>query len=369
MLPLSNRRAVATNHYGVRETELQCLSITNLPLVSTVILVKGISVCLPQYTFVTLTRSKNGKLKLRMIYASHSILTLQGVFMTKLLAHALLYLFMFAFFSTAMANAAPVFKITKDGDTIFIGGTFHLLTQSDYPLPEAFEKAYLQADEIYFETDINELDSPAFQRKFFDIILYKDGETLQSDLDKATYTRLVEYVKSRQLDPMQFNVLNPTGVMLTITIMEYQARGFVAQGVDKYYFERALEDNKTIGWFETPDEQLAVMDGFDNDDPNSLINYTLDEIKNIDETITGLHNSWRSGDMDTLVKLGIDSFEDYPGIYDLVLVDRNNSWMQKIEAMFGDKGTEFVLVGALHLPGKDGVLTQLEKKGYIVKQL
>ncbi|MFT6268721.1 MAG: hypothetical protein ACJAVV_001536 [Alphaproteobacteria bacterium] len=289
--------------------------------------------------------------------------------MKKLLSHALVYLFMFALFSVATVNAAPVFKITKDGETIYIGGTFHLLTESDYPLPEAFEKAYAQADEIYFETDINELDTPDFQRKFFDVILYKDGKTLQSGLDAVTYARLVAYAKSRQLDPMQLNVLNPTGIMLTITIMEYQARGFVAEGVDKFYFERAQEDNKTIGWFETPDEQLAVIDGFDNDDPNSLINYTLDEINNIDGIVKGLHNSWRNGDMDGLVKLGIDSFADYPDIYELVLVDRNNSWMQKIEAMFGDKGTEFVLVGALHLPGKDGVLTQLEKKGYTVEQL
>lgn len=272
-------------------------------------------------------------------------------------------------FMSASVVAAPVFKVTKDQDTVYIGGTFHLLTEKDYPLPDAFDRAYQLADELYFETDMQEIETPEFQQKSLKVILYQNGQTLKSALTEATYARFVEYAKSRQIDPMQLNALNPTGVMLTITIMEYQARGFVAEGVDKHYFQRAGKDNKIIDWFESPDEQLAILDGFDNEDPNGLINYTLDEIKNIDEVITSLHKSWRDGDMETLTALGIDSFEGYPEIYKSVLVDRNNNWLKKIESMFGDEGIELVLVGALHLPGADGVLTQLEKKGYKVEKL
>lgn len=272
-------------------------------------------------------------------------------------------------FTSISSLAAPVFKVTKGDDTVFIAGTFHLLTEKDYPLPEAFEQAYGQADEIYFETDMLAIESAEFQQKSLGAILYQDDSTLKGALNKATYARFVEYAKSRQLDPMQLNGLNPTGVMLTITIMEYQARGFVAEGVDKHFFKKATRDNKAIDWFETPDEQLAILGSFDDKDPNGLINYTLDEMENIDHVITRLHKSWREGDMNTLTQLGIDSFADYPDIYKAILVDRNNNWMQKIEAMFNDQGTELILVGALHLPGDDGVLTQLEKKGYLVERL
>jgi len=272
-------------------------------------------------------------------------------------------------FVSASASAAPVFKVTKGKETVYIGGTFHLLTEKDYPLPEAFNTAYSAADEVYFETNMKEIETPAFQQKSLKVIMYQDGKTLKSGLNEKTYARFVEYAKARNIPPMQLNPLNPTGVMLTITIMEYQARGFVAEGVDKHFFQKATVDNKTIAWFETPDEQLAILDSFDNEDPNGLINYTLDEIENIDDVIKTLHKSWRDGDMETLTKLGIDSFEGYPQVYKTVLVDRNNKWMKKIEAMFTDQGTEFVLVGALHLPGDDGVLTQLENKGYTVEKL
>ena len=52
-----------------------------------------------------------------------------------------------------------------------------------------------------------------------------------------------------------------------------------------------------------------------------------------------------------------------------LLVQRNNAWMQIIEPMFRDDDTEFVLVGAAHLVGEDGLLSQLQAKGYTITQL
>jgi uncharacterized protein YbaP (TraB family) len=151
--------------------------------------------------------------------------------------------------------------------------------------------------------------------------------------------------------------------------MEYQSRGFVAQGVDKFFFDRALADEKEISWFETPEEQLAILDGFDNDDPDGAVNQVLDEVLSSDEAIKALHESWRNGDMDKLTALGLSDYLEYPLVYKNVIKDRNDKWVEKIEAMFDNEKTEYVLVGALHLPGKDGVLTQFAEKGYKVERL
>ncbi len=274
-----------------------------------------------------------------------------------------------AFFVSGMVTAAPVFKVSKGDDIIYIAGTFHLLTEKDYPLPSAFEVAYEAADKVFFETDIKALSSSKFQSKSIAVITYQDDNTLQTSLNEKTYQRLDKYAQSRGLSMQQLAPFTPTGVMLTITIMEYQARGFVAEGVDAHYYDKAVEDSKAIGWFETPDEQLAILDSFDNDDPNGLVNYTLDEIDTIDQVINDLHSSWRSGNMSRLVEIGIDGFQDYPQIYQDVLVKRNNNWLINIEAMFGNDSTELILVGALHLPGADGILTQLEQKGFVVEKL
>jgi uncharacterized protein YbaP (TraB family) len=43
--------------------------------------------------------------------------------------------------------------------------------------------------------------------------------------------------------------------------------------------------------------------------------------------------------------------------------------MPKIDALFARPGRAFVLVGAAHLVGPDGLLAMLRAKGYAVEQL
>ena len=47
-------------------------------------------------------------------------------------------------------------------------------------------------------------------------------------------------------------------------------------------------------------------------------------------------------------------------MYQRLLVDRNRNWLPKIEALFARKGRAFVVVGAAHLVGPDGLLAMLE---------
>jgi uncharacterized protein YbaP (TraB family) len=61
--------------------------------------------------------------------------------------------------------------------------------------------------------------------------------------------------------------------------------------------------------------------------------------------------------------------KDFPVMTDRFVEDRNNVWLSKIEAMFETEAVEFVLVGALHLVGEEGLLERLKSKGYTVENL
>ncbi|MDT0593368.1 TraB/GumN family protein [Glaciecola petra] len=267
------------------------------------------------------------------------------------------------------AFAAPVYKVSKGDDTIYIGGTFHLLTPDDYPLPKAFDTAFAASDEVYFETDMAAMEKPEFMQQSMQVMMFQDGSTLEDALDAKTYERLQAHFASRGIPGDMMMQMNPLGVMLTITIAEYQMRGFTAEGVDKHFLTKATEANKSLGWFETPSEQLGFLSVLNSDEPNKLINYTLDELGKIDKMISDLHSSWRNGDMEKLVEVGLEGFRDYPEVSKVLLTQRNNAWMKKIKTMFGDGDTEYILVGALHLPGEDGLLTQLAGLGYKVEQV
>ena len=65
----------------------------------------------------------------------------------------------------------------------------------------------------------------------------------------------------------------------------------------------------------------------------------------------------------------MDDVKSDPVIYDRLLVARNRAWMPKIEALFSRPRHAFVVVGAAHLVGPDGLVAMLKAKGYQVTQL
>ena len=61
--------------------------------------------------------------------------------------------------------------------------------------------------------------------------------------------------------------------------------------------------------------------------------------------------------------------KEYPDIYKKMLLDRNINWISKIDSYLDSEEVEFVMVGALHLPGPEGVLEMLREQGYELSQL
>jgi uncharacterized protein len=73
--------------------------------------------------------------------------------------------------------------------------------------------------------------------------------------------------------------------------------------------------------------------------------------------------AWRSGNLDLLEKLYLDDLKRYPDIYQTLIVDRNKQWLKQLHGK-NSKDSIFILVGALHLTGDQGLLHQLKQQGY-----
>lgn len=267
-------------------------------------------------------------------------------------------------------QADSVWKVSKGNDALYIGGTVHLLKPSDFPLPSGYATAYEASNSLLFETDINAIASPAFGQKMMQKAMLTDGKTLSDVLSEKTLSDLNAHLASRGMPAQNFQAFKPGFLSITLSILELNRLGINAQGVDAYFAAKAKEDNKQISWFETPEEQLTFIEKLGQGIEDEIISHTLRDMVNIAGYIELLMNAWRSGDRDMLVAVGIsDMKKDYPSVYQDLLVNRNNNWMPKIKKLFGNDKTEFILVGALHLVGTDGVLTQLEKNGFNVEKV
>ena len=88
---------------------------------------------------------------------------------------------------------------------------------------------------------------------------------------------------------------------------------------------------------------------------------------------TDLHakvlNAWRRGDVDAIARFSREMDRDLPSFGQRLVVERNRNWIPKIERYIRDRHTYFVVAGAAHMGGPNGVLALLRASGYRVEQL
>ncbi|MCU7938500.1 MAG: TraB/GumN family protein [gamma proteobacterium symbiont of Bathyaustriella thionipta] len=267
-------------------------------------------------------------------------------------------------FSLQVSAQSSLWQVSKNGHTLYLGGTIHVLEKADYPLPKEFEDAFLKADTVVFETDIAQAKQPEFAQKMMQQMRYPEGKTLKDVLNKTTYQRLSRYFSDKM--PMaQVDVFKPGMVVMILSAIELQRLGMVVAGVDEHFWFRAEKAAKNTDILETLDEQLAFLVAMGQGNENELIMNSLDELNEMGAIIDALKKAWRTGDQAVMNSIILqDMMAVYPDLYQKLLVTRNDNWLPKIEKMLQDKRIEFVLVGSLHLMGNDGLLQLLRNKGY-----
>lgn len=263
-----------------------------------------------------------------------------------------------------------VWKVSKGANHIYLGGTFHLLKEEDYPLPKEFEQAYEKVNWLVFETDIGKLETAEFQQQFQQAFLLPEGQTLKTSLSDDAFRKLNNYCLLNNIDLQQFMAFKPQFITLIITVQELQKYGLTAEGVDSYFYNKAKTDGKITSQLESIKSQIQYLANMAQGNEDNLIEQTLADARELEAMMNGLRNAWRTGNEEKLNQLGnMPMLTDYPEIYRSLLVERNNNWMPRIKNLIKHPESKFVLVGALHLAGNDGLLNLLAQQDYRIEQL
>lgn len=280
------------------------------------------------------------------------------------------WLFLFVMLCSSSAYAeTSLWRVSKGANSLFIGGTIHVLRETDYPLPAAFDKAFDAATTLIFETDVAATEDPAFAQQMMQHLMYQDGKSLQDGLSPAVYRQLEEFCAARGVPIIMFQQMRPPAAALSLMMLELQRLGISNAGVDSHYFRRAQAENKIIAELETPAEQLAFLAGLGEGREDDFVRYSLNDMQQLETVMRDLTAAWRTGDQAQMARLSLDEMRrEFPLIYRQLLADRNKKWVPRIEAMLNNPATELVLVGALHLVGSDGVLALLRARGYTIEQ-
>jgi uncharacterized protein YbaP (TraB family) len=275
-----------------------------------------------------------------------------------------------------LAGLAPVqaqssvWKITKGAKVLYLGGTCHVLRPADFPLPPEYDVAYAASTEVVFETDLGHAQSAGTQLTLATKGMFTDGTTLQKVLTPEAWKASEAWCATAGLPIEAVSNLKPWFFTVMIEALELQKLGVSEQGVDLHFYQLAAADKKKTGELETLETQIDLMTGLGAGHESELVTSSLEDLDKLPKVLNDMIAAWRGGDLAKLDELmNRDIRDKFPVIYHDLILQRNQTWEPKIEAMLQTPEPVLVLVGAGHLPGPDGLLTQLGKHGCTVEQI
>ena len=189
-----------------------------------------------------------------------------------------------------------VWKLSKGDNYLYIGGTIHLLSKQDYPLPDAYERAYQDAGKIVFEIDLANTDAAMTREEVFAKGMYTDGGSLATHMQPATLDKLRAFTEARGI-PLEGLMPYKVGMVLTIlTVAELQRSGITGKGVDQYFQARATADNKSTDALESVGKQIDILASLGEGDDDASVLAKIKELESVGEDFIRLRTAWRAGD-------------------------------------------------------------------------
>jgi uncharacterized protein YbaP (TraB family) len=271
---------------------------------------------------------------------------------------------------TRAATRDFLWKVSGKQSAIYLVGSVHLLTKDYYPLNAALDTAFKDSDLLVEEVDLGELLAADSQMQLLARGMLPADRPLDKVVSPATYALVSRRAGDLGLPIEPLKLFKPWMLAMTLQAMEWQKAGFDPElGLDKHFYDRAHKDGREIQGLETVEYQISRFDGMTMEQQDRML---ADSLKGLDTemtNITKLVDAWQKGDVPTIERIMLTDLKQDPVMYERLLVERNRNWMPKLEALFGRRGRAFVVVGAAHLVGPDGLLTMLKAKGYSVEQL
>ena len=288
---------------------------------------------------------------------------------------------LFAFFllgSSALAQGALsqsqksfLWKIQSKTNAVYVLGSLHYSKKEIYPLNEKIENAFGQSEILVVEADINDIKKVDIQ-ELVERAFYPANDTLEKHVSPEIYEWVKKETGGLGIPLELLNKQKPWFLALTIVALESLKLGFDPNlGIDKYFLSKA-GDGKKILELESLDYQFNLLSDFSDKDQELFLSYTLKDLKVMEQELGKLTQAWTSGDtkgMESILTRSISEDKRLSFILEKLVYERNRKMTSKIEDFLRTRETYFVVVGAGHLVGDQGIIEILKGKGYFVEQL
>ncbi|MCK2085173.1 TraB/GumN family protein [Aeromonas sp. 3925] len=267
------------------------------------------------------------------------------------------------------ALADPAFyRISKGNEQHWLLGSIHAGKPSLYPLPDPVERAWQQSRALVMEVDMTHISQAQWQ-EMGAITRLVDGKTLKDHLPIDLYRRTLIAAGQNGLTESMLAPLRPWFAAITLTQAALERTGYRGEfGVDQHFARRANDGGKPIVGLETLLEQLGYLASV-GDNQTLMLESTLDELPELKTGFDGVMKAWQEGDQATLINLLKEEMAPpklQAWLEQTLLAERNRNWVKKWPGLPDES---FIVVGALHLYGEQGLLALLEQQGWRITPL
>jgi uncharacterized protein YbaP (TraB family) len=242
----------------------------------------------------------------------------------------------------------------------YIFGTIHVDDQVILDLPDPVISSLKNAKHFAMEA----IPLPEDAIEFSKLMFFTDGNRLDKLLPKDIFNKTESILKSYGLTREMVTHMKPWAAYI---IMSYPASMNVV--LDLHLLKMAQNNGAQVSGLESSSEQISI---FSDIDINQQVRILVDTVCHYETLLT---------DMNELKKLYLE--RDLKGLYDYsqrytfgddfiyekisqnLISDRNCRMVERMRKTL-EKGQAFIAVGAMHLPGADGILNILEQNNYKV---
>ena len=264
------------------------------------------------------------------------------------------------------SDSALFWRISKDDRVAgFLLGTIHsedarVLDFSD-PFLEQLKSCKTFAMEMV-------PDLPTLTR-MTDYMQYKDTATLRETLGEERFGQAMAALDAYQVPDSWKQKMKVWAIMMTLSVPPPETGFFM----DLSLSLRAAGSGLRVTGLETLDEQLSFLEDMPMEFQLKLLDQALEEYHNVRAVHDEMVNAYLEGELTALSKLSDEQFDVLDPVIgnyfmEKGIVQRNQRMATSLLALL-DESTVFTAVGALHLPGPNGILALLRARGYVLEPM
>jgi uncharacterized protein len=257
-----------------------------------------------------------------------------------------------------------LWTIAKEGkETSYLFGTIHVSDEEVTTLPDVVDKALHDVDQFVMEAIPDFEQMMVFSRTMF----FNDGQLLSKLIDDSVYEKTKEILFSYQLGSDAVSVMKPWAAFLVMNYPPDQG-----EPLDKVLLSLAQQNGATVAGLESLKEQGEIFSQLNMEEQVRLLTDTVCHYDIIEEDFAAMKSFYLKRDLGGLYnytqRYSINDKPIYQRLMKKLVLDRNYIMAERMQTIL-EKGSTFVAIGAMHLPGKEGVLSLLEKRGYSVSAI